>query len=89
MFTRLYHILLMTVVVIAIFFIVSSLSFTGRLAEGTLSYTCDLRLLNFVVDARLCCEIMALAVVATRWLAGASVFRSLFSDRFLMAAIRK
>lgn len=35
MFTWLYRILLMTVIVIAIFFVVSSLVFSGRLAEGT------------------------------------------------------
>lgn len=35
MFTRLYRILLLTVVIIAIFFIISSLSFSDRLAEGT------------------------------------------------------
>ena len=34
MFTKLYRILLGTVVVIAIFFVVSSLSFSERLAEG-------------------------------------------------------
>lgn len=34
MFTWLHRILLMTVVVIAIFFVVSSMSFSGRLAEG-------------------------------------------------------
>lgn len=34
MFERLYHILLFNVFVIAIFFVVSSMSFSGRLAEG-------------------------------------------------------
>jgi hypothetical protein len=34
MFKRLYYILLATVVVIAIFFVVSSVSFSDRLAEG-------------------------------------------------------
>ena len=34
MFTRLYRILWLTVVVIAAFFVVSSLSFSERLAEG-------------------------------------------------------
>lgn len=34
MFTRLYRILWLTVLVIAIFFVVSSLSFSERLAEG-------------------------------------------------------
>lgn len=36
MFQRLYYVLLFTVFVIAIFFVVSSLSFSGRLAEGAL-----------------------------------------------------
>jgi hypothetical protein len=35
MFERLYFILIMAVVVIAIFFVVSSMSFSGRLAEGS------------------------------------------------------
>lgn len=35
MFNWLHRILLMTVVVIAIFFVVSSFTFSGRLAEGT------------------------------------------------------
>lgn len=34
MFERLYHILLFAVMVIAAFFVVSSMSFSGRLAEG-------------------------------------------------------
>lgn len=34
MFTRLYRILLATVVIIAVFFVISSLSFSDRLAEG-------------------------------------------------------
>jgi small-conductance mechanosensitive channel len=34
MFEKLYYILIMAVVVIAIFFVVSSMSFSGRLAEG-------------------------------------------------------
>lgn len=34
MFTRLYRILLLTVVIIAVFFVISSLSFSDRLAEG-------------------------------------------------------
>ncbi|KAJ3981195.1 lung seven transmembrane receptor-domain-containing protein [Lentinula detonsa] len=36
MFEKLYHILIFTVIVIAIFFVVSSFSFSGRLAEGAL-----------------------------------------------------
>jgi len=46
MFQRLYRILLLTVVVIVIFFVVSSLTFSGRLAEGVcfpstvLKHTC-------------------------------------------------
>lgn len=36
MFKWLHRILLLTVLVIAIFFVVSSLTFSGRLAEGTL-----------------------------------------------------
>ena len=35
MFKWLYRILLMTVVMVAIFFVVSSMTFSGRLAEGT------------------------------------------------------
>jgi hypothetical protein len=34
MFTKLYRILLITVIVIAVFFVISSLSFSDRLAEG-------------------------------------------------------
>lgn len=34
MFRRLYYILVMAIIVIVIFFIVSSMSFSGRLAEG-------------------------------------------------------
>ncbi|KAH7880907.1 lung seven transmembrane receptor-domain-containing protein [Lentinula edodes] len=39
MFEKLYRILIFTVIVIAIFFVVSSFSFSGRLAEGTLGLT--------------------------------------------------
>lgn len=39
MFQRLHYILLFVVVVIAIFFVVSSLSFSGRLAEGDATMT--------------------------------------------------
>ena len=34
MFTRLYRLLLLTVLMVAIFFVVSSMTFSGRLAEG-------------------------------------------------------
>lgn len=37
MFERLYHILLFAVLVILIFFVVSTMSFSGRLAEGIIS----------------------------------------------------
>lgn len=40
MFNWLHRILLMTVVVIAIFFVVSSFTFSGRLAEGTTRDLC-------------------------------------------------
>lgn len=39
MFMWLHRILLMTVVVIAIFFVVSSMTFSGRLAEGELLHS--------------------------------------------------
>jgi hypothetical protein len=39
MFTRLYRILWLTVVVIFIFFVVSSFSFSERLAEGSSTLT--------------------------------------------------
>ena len=39
MFQWLYRILLMTVVMVAIFFVVSSMTFSGRLAEGQSSIT--------------------------------------------------
>lgn len=44
MFKRLYYILLATVVVIAIFFVVSSMAFSDRLAEGTCRIMCGLTL---------------------------------------------
>ncbi|KAJ3966513.1 lung seven transmembrane receptor-domain-containing protein [Lentinula raphanica] len=41
MFEKLYHILIFTVIVIAIFFVVSSFSFSGRGAEGELVCCCQ------------------------------------------------
>ena len=38
MFERLYYILLLAVLVILIFFVVSTMSFSGRLAEGIISF---------------------------------------------------
>lgn len=38
MFERLYYILLLSIFIIAIFFVVSSMSFSGRLAEGAYSF---------------------------------------------------
>ena len=38
MFERLYYILLFSVLIIGVFFVVSSMSFSGRLAEGSLTY---------------------------------------------------
>lgn len=35
MFQRLYRLLLFTVLMVAVFFVVSSMTFSGRLAEGT------------------------------------------------------
>jgi hypothetical protein len=87
MFTRLHRILLMTVVIIAIFFVVSSMSFTGRHAEGlftTLQFGSEF---NLFVYVRLCCQVMAPTVVAARWLAGASLFLRVLGDCFLMATI--
>lgn len=52
MFERLYYILIFTVIVIAIFFVVSSFSFSGRKAEGTFTTFCLLTRLTLL--CRLC-----------------------------------
>lgn len=58
MFRRLHRILLMTVVIIAIFFIVSSLSFSNRLAEGTITNYAPLIIPSLTIGHRLCCKYM-------------------------------
>ncbi|KAJ4485867.1 lung seven transmembrane receptor-domain-containing protein [Lentinula aciculospora] len=69
MFEKLYRILIFTVIVIAIFFVVSSFSFSGRLAEG-LVFGLRLILCSFdTVSYRLRSEVMESPVVVTGWLA--------------------
>lgn len=62
MFTWLYRILLITVIIIAIFFVVSSLVFSGRLAEGMQCRDSAVLLLNLRLG-RLWRQIMESAVV--------------------------
>jgi hypothetical protein len=76
MFQRLHLVLLFAVLVVIAFFVVSSMSFSGRLAEGSWS----LFLLFFSshpIFYRLCCEDMAPSMVASGWLAGPPLFRLL------------
>jgi hypothetical protein len=63
MFTRLYRILWLTVVVIAIFFVVSSLSFSERLAEGR--FIIFANQINKLMDGRLRSKLVEVPLVAT------------------------
>ena len=68
MFERLHYILIMTVIVIAIFFVVSSMSFSGRLAEGQ-PHRESVDLTYCSRSSRLRCQILARSMVAIGWLA--------------------
>lgn len=85
MFTRLHYILLFTVVVIAIFFVVSSMSFSGRLAEGVFpSYNC--RPFFLIPERRLRRQIMASEVVALGRMAGPPLLDRVCPDCFPVAS---
>ena len=76
MFQRLHLVLLFAVLVVIAFFVVSSMSFSGRLAEGS----CIFILFSFSlhpVFCRLCCKDMARSMVASGWLASPPLFRVL------------
>lgn len=53
MFKRLYRILLIAVIIIALFFVVSSLSFSNRLAEGTININCQQGSVNSLLDLQI------------------------------------
>lgn len=87
MFTWLYRILLMTVIVIAIFFIVSSFVFSGRLAEGTRCDIPGVRLLMSTV--RLWREVLESTMVAPRRVAHAALLDRLYSNWLSLEALAK
>jgi hypothetical protein len=85
MFTRLNYILIFSVVVIAAFFVVSSMSFSGRLAEG------EPYISAFLVQAaqsvcRLRRKFLEEPLVVARRLARAFVLCLLLCHRFLVAS---
>ena len=84
MFETLYRILLFTVLVIAIFFVVSTLSFSGRLAEGMSYLNPDYAKQT---SSRLFRKIVETAVVVARWMAGSTVFRGILCHLILMATV--
>jgi hypothetical protein len=85
MFRRLYKILIGAIIVIAIFFVVSSLTFTGRLAEGAhLHFAPFFHRLTSM--ARLLCQNVASPLVAPRRMAGITVLRFVRFHLLLMAA---
>lgn len=88
MFERLYYILLLTIVVIAIFFVVSSLSFSGRLAEGQIE---DERFCQplLTLSLRLRRQVMARSVVVTRWMACSSLFIRVCCYRIPVETVRQ
>jgi hypothetical protein len=85
MFTRLYRILLGTVVIIAIFFVISSLSFSDRLAEGRLVFPIERYKVSSVVT-RLRREILESAMVAIGWLPRTFISLCVRRHRVLVAS---
>jgi Lung seven transmembrane receptor len=88
MFTKLHRILLGTVFVIAIFFVVSSLSFSARLAEGMMVIffsRCVACLIMICV--RLCCEHVESSLVAPRRLAVPTLLRRFCIYRLPLEAV--
>src|SRR6266436_8989489 len=88
MFQKLQYILLFVVFVISIFFVVSTLTFTGRLAEGTRIYILRLQGLDLQHNiCRLCGKQLEGPLVAPRRLAILALFLRLWVHRLFMAAI--
>lgn len=87
MFKRLHYILISTVVVILIFFLISSLSFSDRLAEGGLS---SMNYLCIPVNIELCrlrSKNMEDPLVAPRRLSRFTLLRRLLEHRVPLAAV--
>jgi hypothetical protein len=87
MFERLYYILLFAVLIIAIFFVVSTMSFSGRLAEGEYLFI----LFNFqswflILSSRLFRENLALSLVVIGWLSCSLIPHGLRQHRILVAS---
>src|SRR6266852_6703222 len=88
MFQRLQYILLFVVFVISIFFVVSTLTFTGRLAEGTGLYTRIYTIgSTYGTLYRLCGKQLEGPLVASRRLALLALLSRLWAYRLFMATI--
>lgn len=87
MFQRLQYILLFVVFVVFVFFVVSTFTFTGRLAEGSglLYRAIGSRLTGYLY--RLCGKELESSLVASRRLAVLALLLRLRGHRLLMAAI--
>lgn len=87
MFQKLQYILLFVVFVVFIFFVVSTLTFTGRLAEGMgdIYWAMGCQLTAYL--RRLCCKKLEGPLVAPRRLAIIALFLRLWRHCLLMAAI--
>jgi hypothetical protein len=86
MFQRLQYILLFVVFVVSIFFVVSTLTFTGRLAEGS-SFVYSANVPAYPPSCRLRGEKLEGPLVASRWLVILALLLRLRGHRLPMAAI--
>lgn len=89
MFQKLQYILFFVVFVISIFFVVSTLTFSGRLAEGSGPFApnYDLWAKQQTPLCRLCSKQLAGPLVAPRWLAIPALLLRLWRHRLLMATL--
>lgn len=88
MFERLYYILLLSIFIIAIFFVVSSMSFSGRLAEGMYSFLSKTQSTSMTYNwyYRLRSKILAGSMVVAGWLARIAVLGCFRFYRLPLAA---
>jgi hypothetical protein len=87
MFQKLQYILLFVVFVVFIFFVVSTFTFSGRLAEGTGSVIRGSRFSTYSYLCRLCGKELEGPLVASRRLAILALLLRLRGHRLLVAPI--
>ena len=87
MFTKLYRILLGAVAIIAAFFVVSTMSFSARFAEGEISHSFVDVLPPLTRLHRLRCQYVEGTLVAVGWLARSAILRCVWVYRLSLAPI--